>query len=434
MRRFVLLAALLLMPFARAQDNFLVLVADDVGVDRIGAYGEHPDPGQTPNVDQLASQGVLFRNAWALPSCSPSRACALTGRYAFRTGIGHITTSGQLGLDPAEWILPEMLTCAPAGAYRSAALGKWHLYGAWGSVHPLLCGFDRHAGSIGKLTSYFEWTKSHNGRLGTSKQYATTDTADDALRAIEALPEPWIVWVAFNAAHKPLHAPPSHLHSYSLSGDPSETPVEHVKAMVEAMDTEIGRLLASIQPQVLDRTTVVFFGDNGTTNEATSPPFIPGHAKGTLFEGGVNVPLIISGPQVSHPGSECAALVNLTDLYATLAEIADVDLGTAGIDLDSVSLLPYLQDPTTPSIREWVFAESFDPNGPGPYKHHHRAIRGQRFKLIRKSYYSSIVQELLYDLEQDPFEETNLLLQDLTREQRRAYHRLRRQMRRLVGS
>ena len=85
-----LAVALLLSGAAGAQENVLVLIADDVGVDRVGCYGEHPAPGDTPNIDRLAGNGVLFRNAWSSPLCSPTRAGVLTGRYGFRTGIGTI--------------------------------------------------------------------------------------------------------------------------------------------------------------------------------------------------------------------------------------------------------------------------------------------------------------------------------------------------------
>ncbi len=436
----IALALALLAAPSSGQDNLLILVADDLGVDRVGAYREHPDPGRTPNLDRLAAEGVLFRNAWAAPVCSPSRACALTGRFGFRTGIGHtIKSGGGAPLNTDELILPELLAVAPR-PYSNAALGKWHLAeGTLAHTHPQDSGFSVFAGSKASVGDYFHWYKIINGIGSSVDAYATTDTVDDAIRAVRALPEPWVLWVAFSAPHKPFHAPPRHLHSFPLSGDPKATPVEHMKAMTEAMDAEIGRLLASVPLGVAERTTTIFFGDNGTVAEATTPPFAS--HKGSILEGGINVPLIIAGSRVRRP-DECAALVSITDIFATAAEIAGVDPHSVlppGVPIDSVSLLPYLEEPATPSIREWAYAEFFAPNGPVPRLFHQRALRGARYKLIRYEQAGPIggtptIRHELYDLELDPFEATDLLQQGLSPQESRAYQRLSLQMRGLVSS
>ncbi len=400
-------------------------MVDDVGVDRIGCYGEHPDPGSTPNIDRLAHSGVLFRNAWSSPMCSPTRANVLTGRFGFRTGIGEIIRPKDgVALHPAEWILPELLALSPYGPYENAALGKWHLGSdIWGTTHPIKTGFDRHIGALRNINDYYDWPKSINGDIQVVQTYATTDLIDDTIRTIQTLPEPWFLWVAFNAPHKPFHAPPPHLHSQFLPGAPDDFPLEHVKAAIEAVDTEIGRLLDAVDPAVWANTTVIFLGDNGTAKDAVDAPFDPGHSKGTLFEGGVNVPFIVTGPRVSQPGSECRALVHATDLFSTVAEIGGVDPAATlppAIQLDSTSLLPYLADPQHAPLREWVYAERFFPNGFGPYLVHRRAVRGARYKLIH-NYFSPVGEELLFDLVRDPWEQTNLLQGPLDPEQRCAY-------------
>jgi len=414
----------------RAQDNVLVVVADDMGVDRVGAYAEHPDPGHTPRIDQLAAQGVLFRNAWSSPYCSPTRAGVLTGRHAFRTGIGQpvgYSLAGGQALSPRETLLPEVLAHA-AVPWRSVALGKWHLatIDQGGLLHPLLSGFDAHVGtmtSVGASPSngtYYSFEKNVNGQLVHVDGYATTDTTDDALRLLRSTPEPWFAWLAYNAPHVPLHKPPEELHSYDLQGSPKDTPGAHQRAAIEALDSELGRLLDMLDPDVLARTTVVVLGDNGTDDVATDAPFLPEHAKGTPYEGGVNVPLIVAGPRVGRPGGECDALVQTLDLFATIAEIAGVDPRTVvppGTALDSVSLLPYLQDPHHSPLRRWAYTESFSPNGPGPWGQHERATRDARHKLIRRL----DAPDELYDLQADPFEQSNLLAGPLTRRQAAAY-------------
>lgn len=388
-------------PVRTARPNVVILIADDFGVDLVGAYGEGASPACTENVDQLAAEGLLFRNAWAMPACSPTRASLLTGRYGFRTGIGSPVGNGDAGLLLSETTLPEVLT-----GYASAAVGKWHLAGGQGNLHPNNSGFGRFAGSLrGGLPDYFQWQKTTDGQNGNVTTYATTDTADEAILAITTLPEPWLTYVSFNAPHTPLHAPPPGLcpgsscaNSFCNGLPTNPTDAEQVKAMSEAMDQEIGRILAvldSVDPEAL----VIFMGDNGTTRTATEPPFVRSHAKGTVYEGGVNVPLIVKGPGVRQ--GETQALVSTVDLYATLAELARVRSSAE----DSVSLLPILHDPAA-SVREFVYAESFPDNGGSlPLDGHQRAVRGDRYKLIR----DMGQPDEFYDLQADPFEANNLL-------------------------
>lgn len=143
------IALLLLTSVLHAQGNVLLVIADDVGVDRVAAYGEHPSPGRTPQIDRLAERGVLFRNAWSNPYCSPTRATVLTGRHGFRTGVGFfVGMTTPHGLSLAETTLPEVL----APSHTSLALGKWHLSSfLQGADYPLAAGFAHHAGSLFNL-------------------------------------------------------------------------------------------------------------------------------------------------------------------------------------------------------------------------------------------------------------------------------------------
>lgn len=409
--------------------NVLLLIADDVGVDKIGAYGEHPSPPPTPNIDALAARGVLFRNAYAPPVCSPSRAAMLTGRYPRRYGLGiHLRRSDTYELPLAEPTLPEMLGRS-AMAYDHSAVGKWHLStraSPHAGRHPLASGFGWYAGSLGNLggrMSYFDWEKNTNGRFERTSTYATTDTVDDALARIEAMRPPWFLWVAFNAAHKPYEEPPRSLYTRRRF----ESVADRYDAMVEAMDSEIGRLLRSMDPDVLAATTIIFVSDNGTVHAGVTPPWRSSHAKATLYEGGINVPLVIAGPLVSAAGSECAALVHVVDLFPTLAEIAGVDLGQLSSEdgkplrIDGLSLLPYLEDPAAESRHEAIYQDLFGPNGAGPYQFERRMVRDARYKLIE---FVTDGREEFYDLEGRSDDGPDRI-ESLTAEQRSAYERLR---------
>jgi arylsulfatase A-like enzyme len=443
-----LLAAFATAPAALAQDNVLILLADDIGIDQLASYGLGADLPATPNLDALAAGGVLFRNAYSSPVCSPTRAQILTGRHPFRTGIGHIVGPTmvspelfQLPLD--ELTLPEMLDQGTGNLYAHAAIGKWHLYDGLGfESAPNAAGFAHFAGTPANLgfdsTGYYNWIKVVDGTFFVVlDDYATTDQVDEALAFLQTAPEPWFCYVAFSSAHFPYHAPPAALHTQDLSGagDPATNPRPYYKAMVEALDTEIGRLLVGIAP-ALPRTNIFFACDNGTPFEVTVPPFDPDHAKATLYEGGCHVPLIASGPAVDVPGSECEALVVLTDLFATAAEIASVDLAAvepAGTLLDSVSLMPYLHAPSTKSLRDTAFAQTFAPLGSAPYNLEGVMLRDARYKLIRV-FTEGVVgfPAELYDLELDPFEQTNLLVAPLAPAVLDAYRRLDRAQRDLL--
>lgn len=413
--------------------NYLILLADDLGVDLVQAYGEHPDPARTPNIDLLAQQGVLFRNAYSEPICSASRAALLTGRFGVRTGLGSNPTQANgdnRGLSLDELLLPELLRGA---GYRSALCGKWHLGDhTQGPAHPIESGFDADLGSLANLAGmqkYTRWRRTVNGVTKPSHKYATTDSVDSAMRAIElyeSRDEPWFVIVGFNAPHAPRHAPPAHLHSYNLSGVPDETPVLHTRAMVEAMDSEIGSLLYALGP-VKEETLIIFVGDNGSAEEATSAPFVPAHAKPTAFEGGVNIPFIVSGPGVVQAGREVAGLIHLRDIYPTLAELTGIPLAHT---IDGTSLVPYLDgstaDDMSGSLMPWVFSESFKPNAGSPsngISFRWRSLRDTHgFKLMRHS--QAFTESFFFDLSLDPFESVNLLDNPLSAAQQQAFDEL----------
>lgn len=415
------------------RDNVLVIVADDLGVDAVGAYGLGAAPPPTPNIDALAAQGVLFRNAITNPVCSPTRACLMTGRYSFRTGVGRQIPTLE-GLPPQnvlpldEITVPELLDAKRSG-YAHAYIGKWHLGDGTngGPLGPNLAGWSHFAGLLrGWTPDYYRWERVVNGAAATSTAYATTQIADDALAWMESAPEPWLCWVSFNAPHDPYHAPPPALHTQNLAGlSPRATPVPFFKAMVEAMDTEIGRLLGTIDPAVRARTTVIFLGDNGTDGVVSEPPFLAAHAKGTPYEGGVRVPLVVTGPIVQGAPRTEDALVSAVDVFATVAELCGVDAQLPFRRIDSLSFVPHLAAAGAPPVRSAALVELFDASnflGSG-----FAALRDQRYKLIRFLGPGTATEEM-YDLQLDPFEQSDLLLGALSAQEQWAYQQLAAQL------
>lgn len=428
--------------------NVLLIVADDLGVDALGVYPESVNHAPTPNLDHLALQGVTFRHAYSNPTCSTTRATIQTGRYSFRTGIGTIVQNNPNlpsyhALQLSETTLAEALDAGTNGAYDHTAIGKWHLGNdtVGGALAPNVAGYDHFAGILynvpnqpGYPTPYSHWPLVEDGSTMLSTSYAATKKVDEAISWIGSRTQPWFCYLSFNLPHSPFHRPPGHLHSYSLPKsrpDAGDDELPYYQAMVEAMDTEIGRLLSHVD---LSTTTVLFVGDNGTPVEVTRPPFDPAHAKTTVYEGGIRVPLIVRGPGVVDRGRFVDGLVNTTDLFATVAELAGVDLASLNLPkLDSKSLVPYLVDPAQDSLRRFAYAERFSPNGVGSPPEWQRVVRNKRYKLIRRRDASGTITQEFFDLANDPLETQPLPVPPLDESGRRAWVGLRKRMKMLGG-
>lgn len=370
--------------------NVLVLLYDDAGVEKIGAYG-HELAARTPRLDALAADGVRFTRAYAAPVCSPTRGILLTGRYGRRTGLGWLVDVGDNKAQlPVEALtIPEMLDQAPT-PWANGAIGKWHLAGprARGvNTHPNRSGFEWFSGTsknpeYGEGRGYFAWHHNENGTVTEATGYLTSRTVDDALARIEAMPEPWFLYVAFHAPHTPVHVPPAHLTTLHVD----DSSPKHVKyeAMLEALDTEIGRLLDSIDPGVAARTTVFAFGDNGSSKAAFDQR--RKDVKASLYEGGIRIPMTVTGPHVASPGTTTDALVHVADLFPTVADIAGVPLdgnrvadGERSVELDGRSLLPLLRGDEV-VWRDTLYAEAFRKQGGGPTDV--RAVISPTHKLV----------------------------------------------------
>ncbi|MDG2089747.1 MAG: sulfatase-like hydrolase/transferase [Gammaproteobacteria bacterium] len=445
-----------------AAPNILVIIADDLGVEQLAAFGIGTQPASTPNLDRLAQQGMSFSNVWAQPICSPTRATLLTGRYGFRTGIGSATpervageypeinrsdsdepelsffegatdkpveiyedlgpvfqtfrsfyiNDGLLngppfpsayGLKLNELGLPALLKNSNS-EYSTAALGKWHLgdnRNGW-LQHPSNVGFDYFSiNMLNQPESYFTWFENVNGLIEKRTGYTPEQKVDDAISWVgsQGNDKPWLLWLAFNLPHYPHHVP--EVEGLNSSEIEASDPRAALDVMTARLDQEIGRLLAGIDEETLENTIVVLIGDNGTTGEANDPPFHPERGKFTLYEGGVRVPLIITGPGIPQ-GEQSSVMVNSTDLFATLIELSGNEVPES-LEHDSVSLAPYFANPAASSVRDFIYADTFY-EGSG-FEEGVFAIRNDRYKLIRWNDHQE-----LYDLAEDPYENSNLLL------------------------
>jgi arylsulfatase A-like enzyme len=355
---------------ALAAPNVLLILADDMGVEALSVYGLGKTAPKTAALEAIAEEGVVFKNFWSQPVCSPTRSTIMTGRYGFRTGVGRPVApaadgggSGPLppalakpagapyevsgmgrrvenpisrGLRPDEYMFPMALEAGTGDAYRTAAIGKWHMAdrdNGW-LDHPRRAGIDFYSAIMHGEDSYFTWRKNLNGEVTRETRYGLLDRTDTAIDWIEEQgAQPWFMWLSYILPHNPLHLPPRDLlqsdySDLSPTADTADNPIRYFHAMIEAMDTSIGRVLDSMAPEVRENTYVIFIGDNGTGGGSITEPFQSGRAKGTVYQGGVNVPLIVSGPGVVAGGIS-EALINSVDLYATMLEMAEADVAEA---------------------------------------------------------------------------------------------------------
>lgn len=394
---------------AAQKENILLIIADDLGADSNSLFNSATNGATlppTPNIDSIATNGVVFSHAYAFPLCSPTRACLLTGRFGFRTGIGNVVGGSQPPLSSSEFTLPKALA---GSGYEMAQFGKWHL--ANGPNSPLVIGgWTNYAGNLlGQLTSYTNWTKTINAVSSICTNYATTDLVNDAIAWINARgTNAWFVWAAFNAPHTPFHLPPTNLcPSYaSLPGtqqDINAHPVNYFDAMMQTLDNEIGRLLDALPDRA--NTHIIFLGDNGTVGSVIQPPYPSTRGKETLYEGGIHVPLIVSGPAVANPNRTNDTLVNVVDIYSTILDMAGSSVSAAvppDVTIDGQSLMPMLQ--TTNSYSRYAYAELFG-SGVMSTNACGQTLRNSQYKLIH--FYDH--HDEFYDLQNDPYESINLL-------------------------
>jgi arylsulfatase B len=394
-----------------AKPNILLVIADDFGVDASPCYELGDVKAAMPTLEQLCNEGVVFENVWATPLCTPTRAAILTGQYGFRTGVGSTDASLAAEVTSLQDVLDE-------AGYSSAVIGKWHVAGREPDpTHPAQLGVDFYSGFMsGGVRDYFAWEGVEQGESFRSDTYTTSYFTDKAINWLEVQTTPWFLWLAYNAPHTPFHVPPASLVDSNLTGeqrDIRQNPQAYYVAALEAMDKELGRLLESLPAETRENTVIFFIGDNGSPARVIQAPFRAESAKGTVNEGGVRVPLVVVGAGVSRSAEREDALVNATDLFATIAELVGASAETA---VDSLSFAPALADASFTG-REYSYTEIFSSSQQNQSGQQNRqqedglqiedawAIRDKQFKLI---HYAS-GEEALYDVQSDVGEQQNLI-------------------------
>ena len=391
------------------QPNIVIILADDMGYSDLACYGNQFH--DTPVIDQLAATGIRFTDFYAAtPVCSSTRSTIMTGQYSARTGItdfipGHWRPFEKLIVPPVNAHLDDSVATLGdvfrAAGYRTGYFGKWHLGGT--DHQPQDHGFDVVDGGP-------EFRKRWGQQPRGPKQIEfLTAAATDFIRRNET--RPFFLFLSHYAVHIPVEGHPATVAKYrERAQNTSSGGVNHpvYAAMVQDLDTSVGTLLKQLDSsQLADNTIVVFLSDNGGLHKiftgvgetiATNHPLRS--EKGTLYEGGIRVPMIVRWPSGGFRSQTVDVPSTTADLLPTLCDMAEVDLPDQPID--GTSLHSWMASQSKPD--DWKRQSIFFHY---PHYHHSRpagAIRSGNWKLIEFFDDGSLE---LYDLDSDVAESTN---------------------------
>ncbi|ALJ03837.1 sulfatase [Pseudalgibacter alginicilyticus] len=383
--------------------NILLIIADDMGKDALAGFKEGEVKPHIPNIDAIRKKGVNFTNFWTYPTCSPTRASMITGKYGYRTGVRWANQK----LSENEILLQKYINDHTNNSYATAVIGKWHVSGYDATINPETFGIDYYEGIfIGSVKDYYNWPLSNNGKQSISNEYTSKKFTNLASHWIQKQDKPWFMWLAYNAPHTPFHIPPAEMHSQGNLPTYKEgvDPTPYFMASIEAMDYQIGQLLSSLSEEEKENTLIIFMGDNGTEPLVTQAPYASNQVKRSLYQGGINMPLFVSGKGVERKGTD-NNLITSTDMFATIAEIAGVEIDEIN---DSKSFKSLFSEKK--SIRKYQYSEMKNE------KNDAWTISNGTYKLI---VFANGIEEM-YNLINDPYEKNNILNANLNTIERRS--------------
>lgn len=397
---------------AAGPPNILLIFTDDHGYGDVSTY--HASDVRTPHIDSIAADGLLFTTMRSnCTVCSPSRAALLTGRYPDRVGV-----PGVIRTQPADswgYLAPGVPTIADELkrlGYWTAAVGKWHL-GLESPNLPNERGFDLFHGFLGDMmdsyTTHLRHGQNymrHNEEVIDPRGHATDIFSDWAIEILEQRSgdkgKPFFLYLAYNAPHFPIEPPADWLERVKQRAPDLDDKRARNVALIEHLDSSIGRVLAALREQGLEEETlVVFSADNGGSlpHGQNNDPWRDG--KQSHYDGGLRVPFMVRWPGHVQARSRTDYAGLNFDLFPTFVELAG---GKPSPEVDAVSLVPLLHGrEMDASQRECYFVRR---EGGPAYggKSYEALIRGP-WKLMQNDPYSPVQ---LFNLKDDPFERTNV--------------------------
>lgn len=436
--------------------NIILILADDLGFNDISFYNGGAADGSlmTPNIDNLAKEGVAFLNGYAAsPVCSPSRAAIMTGRYSSRYGfeftpypaqaakiMNLLRKDGELetinlegvqwdevgltvgGLPNKEITIAEMLQ---KNGYYTAHIGKWHLGGFTDGMKPNDQGFDDSL----MLNSSLYFPKNHpdivNAKIDSSVEdmiwassqfaasfngsepfkpggYITDYYTDEAIRVINNNKDrPFFLYLGHFAPHNPLQ---SLRKDYEKHNHMENHTLQVYAGMIEALDRSIGKIVSTLEENGLtENTLIIFASDNGGAGyiglDNINKPYRGW--KLTHFEGGMHIPFFAKWPAKIKKDIKYYKRIHHTDIFSTILGAANIE-PPKEIKIDGVNLIPFLTNEKSGEPHETLYWKNAS----------YQAIIHNDWKLIRSKFPNE--QEYLYNLKNDPYEQNNLAMSELT--------------------
>ncbi|XP_048584695.1 arylsulfatase B isoform X2 [Nematostella vectensis] len=378
---------------AQNKPHIIVIVADDLGWDDVSFHGSPQIP--TPNLDYLATRGVILNNYYVSPICTPTRASLMTGKYPIHLGMQHfvIYAAQPYGLPLGEITLPQYLQIQ---GYKTAGIGKWHLGFFAKEYTPTYRGFDSFYGMWSAKADYWNHTSFENGFWGTDMRnnmepvttdkdkYATEVFTREALKVIENhnKSEPLFLYIAHQAPHSanphdPLQAPEDKVKKFSGVIDKIER--QQYAAMVTCVDDSIGEVFRALEKnRMLNNSVILFTTDNGgaphgfNRNQGSNYPLRGG--KDMMWEGGVRGTAFIYSDLIKHKGRVSTDLIDVTDWVPTLYYLAGGTPGYLEPHMDGKNVWETISN-KEPSPRKEVL-HNIDP------WRNFSAIRVEQYKLV----------------------------------------------------
>tara|TARA_B100000242_G_scaffold277299_1_gene233848 strand:- start:451 stop:2193 length:1743 start_codon:yes stop_codon:yes gene_type:complete len=359
--------------------NIIIVLTDDQGWGDLSLHGNRNI--KTPNLDQIANNGVRFNRFYVSPVCSPTRAELLTGKFFVRSGVNGVTKGYErMSLD--HQLISDFFKDK---SYKTGLFGKWH-NGSQPPYHPNNRGFEEFYGfTSGHWGNYFNPIIEKNGQLTRGEGYIIDDITDKSISFIENSNSPFFALISYNTPHSPMQVPNSFFENKEVklqgrySKNENITKTKAALAMVENIDYNVGRVINSLKKnKKYENTIIMFLSDNGPNGNRWNLEMK--ERKGSTNEGGVRVPFFIQWPKKISQGLVVEQITSVMDIFPSLIDLTGFD---HEINFDGNSFKKYLTNPKAKNDNRKIFS----------YWNRRLSVRDNNFILDHK--------DSLYDLNND---------------------------------
>ena len=410
--------------------NVIIIMTDDQGYGDLGING-NPNI-KTPRIDNFARESIKFNNFFVSPVCAPTRSSLMTGRYSLRTGVRDTYNGGAIMSD-SEITIAEMLKNAN---YSTGIFGKWHLGDNYPS-RPTDQGFDESLihlaggiGQVGDFTNYFKGDKSyfnpilwHNNKQKEYEGYCSDIFTENAIKFIEKnKSKPFFCYLSFNAPHTPLQVPEKYYKMYkdldpesgfsensflNKMNEKDKDDARRIYGMITNIDENVGKVIDKLDElNIKEETLIIFMSDNGP-QQIRYNGRMKGR-KGTVYSGGTRVPFYLKYPNKFSQPKEINQLSAHIDILPTISEICNVDL-PQDRKIDGKSLMPLIENKNTNQRHLFSYWTRRYPE-----KYINISIQNDSYKLVGNTDYNSNIENFeLYNLIKDPYENNNIVNQNI---------------------